>query len=146
MSLSIEPNEVGTPDQPDYTVALHAKDGRKIEVGRIFLAGAPKDRPWLWSLEFYQRKGRAAPYDGNAADFESAKAAWTRCWESASIPIDSPPASLAKTRRIMLARAINLCTLVLLVVAALQFGVDRVLDIIGTYFTNMTSWLTGARS
>jgi hypothetical protein len=88
--LTIRPNDF---TQPDYTVTFKAEDGRRLTVGRIFLAsaGVPKETPWCWSVEFHQRNGRAAPHDGHAPDLEAAKAAWKRCWESAEVPIDWPP-------------------------------------------------------
>src|SRR4029078_2796225 len=82
MTLTIAPNE---NTQPDYTVFYRAADGRKIEVGRIFhaSAGTAKETPWFWSVEFHQRGKRVAPHRGYVADFETAKAAWKRCWEPA---------------------------------------------------------------
>ena len=89
----LRPNDFHTDDRPDYSAVFRADDGREVEVGRVFLAraGIPKDTPWVWTVEFHQRKGRAAPHDGYAADFEAAKAAWKRCWESGNPPINWPP-------------------------------------------------------
>jgi hypothetical protein len=39
-----------------------------------------------------QPRAQCAPSQGYVADFEAAKAAWKRCWESAEVPIDRPPA------------------------------------------------------
>ena len=91
MPLFIRPNEF---TQPDYTVIYRADDDRQINVGRIFRAGAgvPKETPWVWSVEFHQRTGRAEPHQGNAATEAEAKAAWRRCWNSADVPIRWPPA------------------------------------------------------
>jgi hypothetical protein len=89
--LTIAPNEF---TQPDYSVFYTAPDGRKLEVGRIFRAsaGASHETPWFWSVVFQQRDGRAAPHQGYVADFQTAKASWKRCWESADVPIEWPPA------------------------------------------------------
>ena len=67
---------------------------RTLSVGRIHwcYAGVPKTTPWSWHVEFHQTFGRVEPHDGLAADFESAKAAWKRCWDSACPPINWPPA------------------------------------------------------
>ena len=89
MRLFLRPNEF---TQPDYTVTLRADDGRALTVGRIFHAGAgvPKETPWVWTVEFHQRKGRAEPHQGNAASFEEATVAWKLCWTSADVPIKWP--------------------------------------------------------
>jgi hypothetical protein len=89
MKLTIRPNEF---TQPDYTITYIADDGRRLAVGRIFRAsaGVPAATPWVWTVEYHQRAGRAGPYDGHTADFEAAKAAWKRCWESADVPINWP--------------------------------------------------------
>lgn len=91
MTLTIAPNEF---TQPDYSEFYTAPDGRKVEVGRIFKAsaGASQETPWFWSVAFQQRDGRSAPYQGYVTDFETAKAEWKRCWESADVPIEWPPA------------------------------------------------------
>ena len=51
-------------------------------VGRIFNAGAgaPKDQPWFWGLEFHEWQGSKGPQYGNAADLEAAKAAFRLAW------------------------------------------------------------------
>jgi hypothetical protein len=86
MRLTIAPNQF---TQPDYSVFYTAPEGRKREVGRIFCAsaGTAKETPWFWSVEFHQRDHRARPHQGYVADFETAKAEWNRCWESAGVPI-----------------------------------------------------------
>jgi hypothetical protein len=90
MPLSIVPNKF---TQPDFTVFYTAPDGRKLNVGRIFrAAAAPKETPWFWSVESHQRYYRVPPHQGHCEDFESAKAAWKRCWESGDVPIQWPPA------------------------------------------------------
>jgi len=96
MTLTIAPNEF---TQPDYSVFNTARDGRKLEVGRIFKApdGTAKETPWFWSVVFQQRDGRAAPHQGYVDDFETAEAEWKRCWESADAPIEWPPALRIKS-------------------------------------------------
>ena len=90
MTLTIAANEF---TQPDFTVFYTAPDGRKLEVGRIFRAsaGTAKETPWCGSVVFHQRGKRIAPHQ-YVADFETAKAAWKRCWESAEAPIQWPTA------------------------------------------------------
>ena len=53
-------------------------------VGRIFYAGAgaPKDRPWFWGLEFHEWQGCKGPQYGNAEDRATAMAAFKATWES----------------------------------------------------------------
>ena len=82
-------------DMPDYSVMYRADDGRELHVGRIFKPDAIKGLPWMWTVEFHQRKGRAEPHQGHVLTEDEAKAAWKRCWESADVPIRWPP-SLAK--------------------------------------------------
>jgi len=41
-------------------------------------AGAPKDAPWFWGLEFHQWQGSDGPQYGNAATLEAAKQAFRR--------------------------------------------------------------------
>ena len=50
-------------------------DGRYV--GRIFYAGAgaPKDRPWFWGVEFHEWQGCKGPQYGDAEDQASAMAA-----------------------------------------------------------------------
>jgi hypothetical protein len=53
-------------------------------VGRIFNAGAgaPKDQPWFWGLEFHEWQGGGrGPQYGNVVDLESAKRAFRNAWE-----------------------------------------------------------------
>src|SRR5262245_34130590 len=85
-TLTIAPNEF---TQPDFTIWYTANDGRRLAVGRI-LAGAPKSTPWFWCVESHQRAGRTPPHQGYAADDETAKCEWKRCWESADVPINWP--------------------------------------------------------
>ena len=75
-------------DMPDYSVMYRADDGRELHVGRIFKPDAIKGLPWMWTVEFHQRKGRAEPHQEHVARGK-------RCWESADVPIRWPP-SLAK--------------------------------------------------
>jgi len=91
MTLTIAANEF---TQPDFTVFYTAPDDRKISVGRIFhaSAGTAKETPWFWSVEFHQRDSRIPPYQAYVANFETAKAEWKRCWQSADAPIAWPPA------------------------------------------------------
>ena len=82
-------------DMPDYWVMYRADDGRELCVGRIFKPDAVKGLPWMWTVDFHQRQGRAEPHQGHVLTEDEAKAAWKRCWESADVPIRWPP-SLAK--------------------------------------------------
>jgi hypothetical protein len=68
-----------SPD--DYTVHV---DGGDQSVGRIFrrYAAHPEGLPWMWTVDFHQRKGRAAPHQGDAPDLAAAMAAFRRCWDS----------------------------------------------------------------
>ena len=52
-------------DKPDYSVRYRADDGRELYVGRIFKSHGIKDLPWMWTVEFHQRKGRAEPHQGH---------------------------------------------------------------------------------
>jgi hypothetical protein len=60
-------------------------DGRYV--WRIFYAGAgaQKDRPWFWGLEFHEWEGCKGPQYGNAEDREAAMAAFKATWESRPI-------------------------------------------------------------
>ena len=53
-----------SPD--DYTVHV---DGGDQSVGRIFwrYAAHPEGTPWMWTVEFHQRKGRPGPHQGYTA-------------------------------------------------------------------------------
>lgn len=53
-------------------------------VGRIFFAGAgaPKDRPWFWGLEFHEWQRCSGPQYGNAENREAAMAAFKATWSS----------------------------------------------------------------
>ena len=55
-------------DMPDYSVMYRADDGREMYVGRIFKPNAIKGLPWMWTVEFHQRKGRAEPHQGPCPD------------------------------------------------------------------------------
>jgi hypothetical protein len=92
--LFIRPNEFNEPARPDYSVIYRETDGRELTVGRIFLgrAGFPAGKPWNWAVQFHQCDGRDEPHDGYAATEQEAKFAWKRCWESADVPINWPPA------------------------------------------------------
>jgi hypothetical protein len=89
-TIVLRPNDFG---QPDYDVIYKDPDGRELTVGRIFrnhaLVGG--ERPWFWGVEFFQRKGRAEPQQGQVDGLEEAKAAWRKCWDSADTPICWPP-------------------------------------------------------
>ena len=61
-------------DMPDYSVIYRADDGRELHVGRIFKPNAIKGLPWMWTVEFHQRKGRAEPHQEHV-DRDEAKAA-----------------------------------------------------------------------
>ena len=67
----------------DFTVH---KAGGDQSVGRIFwrYAAHPEGLPWMWTVEFHQRKGRAAPHQGDAPDLDAAMAAFRRCWDSST--------------------------------------------------------------
>ena len=60
-------------------------------VGRIFrrYAAHPEGLPWMWTVEFHQRKGRAAPHQGDAPDLGAAMTAFRRCWDSLAPYFDS---------------------------------------------------------
>jgi hypothetical protein len=63
-------------------------------VGRIFLAtktGLIEQPPWMWSVQWFQRRGRAEPHQGRADTFEAALAAFKRCWTSADLPTRRQP-------------------------------------------------------
>ena len=91
MTLSIRPNGF---IQPDFSVIWREPDGREMSVGRIFFSantgGVPRP-PWMWTVEYMQRKGRAEPHQDFADDREAAMAAFKACWESADVPIHWPP-------------------------------------------------------
>jgi hypothetical protein len=69
----------GSPN--DYTVHVGGGDQ---SVGRIFrrYAAHPEGLPWMWTVEVHQRKGPAAPHQGDAPDLDAAMAAFRRCWDS----------------------------------------------------------------
>jgi hypothetical protein len=89
-SIVLRPNGFS---QPDYDVVYKDPDGRELTVGRIFrnhaLVGG--ERSWFWGVDFFQRKGRAEPQQGQVDRLEEAKAAWRKCWDSADTPIRWPP-------------------------------------------------------
>jgi hypothetical protein len=93
MALKLRRNEF---TQPDYVVVSIDETGRETLVGRIFCktAGAPAGRPWFWSVDFFHRKGRAAPHQDYVASEAEAKAAWRRCWDSAA----TSPSAASKAR------------------------------------------------
>ena len=92
MALFLRPKET---KKPDYSVVYRAGDGRELYVGRIFESCGMKGLPWMWTVEFHQRKGRPEPHQGHVLTEEEAKAAWKRCWDSADVPVRWPP-SLVK--------------------------------------------------
>ncbi len=51
-------------------------------VGRIFYvgAGAPKDAPWFWGLEFHEWQGSDGPQYGNVANRDAAMKAFRAAW------------------------------------------------------------------
>ena len=53
-------------------------------VGRIFFAeaGAPKDAPWIWGMEFHHLPGRNGPQYGQAPTREAAMAAFKAAWNA----------------------------------------------------------------
>ena len=67
-------------EEAESYVVLH--EGRYV--GRIFYAGAgaPKDRPWFWGLEFHEWQGCKGPQYGNAEDRAAAMAVFKATWES----------------------------------------------------------------
>jgi len=73
---------------PGYLVFYRADDGRELYVGRIFKSDG---LPWMWSVEFHQRKGRAEPHQGHVVTEDEARAAFKHYWESADVPINWPP-------------------------------------------------------
>ena len=81
---------------PDYSVMFKAPEGRELHVGRIFYgptARAGTDgEPWFWSVEFHQRRGRTEPHQGICEGEALAKEQWRKCWDSADVPINWPPA------------------------------------------------------
>src|SRR4051812_46018117 len=83
----------GLGSTEDYSVIYRQNGAPEIEVGRIFLAnkGSYNSSPWFWSVDFHKRKGRTPPHQGRAKDFQIAKAAWRRCWDSAKPSINPPP-------------------------------------------------------
>jgi hypothetical protein len=90
--LALKPNNFM---QPDYDLIYYEDDGRKLVVGRIFLARetgpASTERPWSWLINLHQQPGRTPPCSGLAVTFEEARAACKRCWESSNVPLDWPP-------------------------------------------------------
>ena len=40
----------------------------------------PEGRPWMWTVEFHQRKGRPGLHQGHVVDRESAMAAFRESW------------------------------------------------------------------
>ncbi len=51
-------------------------------VGRIFYvgAGAPKEAPWFWGIEFHEWRGSDGPQYGNAANRDAAMKAFRAAW------------------------------------------------------------------
>jgi hypothetical protein len=90
MSLIIEPSEFS---QPDFAVTWREADGRAVRVGRISRAnaGAPDGTPWVWTIDLFQRAGRAEPHQGHAASEDEARAKWQEHWDSADVPVRWPP-------------------------------------------------------
>ena len=67
----------GQWSRSDYDV----HDGEH-RVGRIFRAdvGRTEKTPWMWTIEFHQRRG-AGPHHGLAASRDEAMAAFKTSWE-----------------------------------------------------------------
>ncbi len=84
--LTLKRNPDAADQEDSYLVYF---EGRYV--GRIFYvgAGAPKDRPWFWGLEFHEWQGSDGPQYGNVADLEAAKAAFRAAWERRPKPIES---------------------------------------------------------
>jgi hypothetical protein len=80
----IQSYEPGWPSPDDYTVHV---DGRDQSVGRIFwrYAAHPEGLPWMWTVEFHQRKERAAPHQGDAADLHAAMGAFPTMLEQSGL-------------------------------------------------------------
>ncbi len=75
--LTLKRNPNATQDE-SYNVFF---EGRYV--GRIFYvgAGAPKDAPWFWGLEFHEWQGSSGPQYGNVVDLEAGKQAFRAAWE-----------------------------------------------------------------
>ena len=75
----------------DYKIIWREGDSRNLVVGCIYCVWedtAPGY--WFWALDFFQRCGRAEPYEGRVSTEAQAQMAWIRCWQSATPPIHWP--------------------------------------------------------
>jgi hypothetical protein len=59
-------------------------------VGRIFRAEAahPDGRPWMWTVEFHERRARRGPHQGHVASLDKAMAAFRESWHRGRGEID----------------------------------------------------------
>jgi len=66
----------GNLEDEEHQSYVVLSDGRYV--GRIFYAGAgaPKDRPWFWGLEYHEWLKCKGPQCGNVEDREAAMAAF----------------------------------------------------------------------
>lgn len=80
-SLTLRPNSYAAQDN-GYLVYFEGEC-----VGRIFRpgAGAPKDRPWFWGLDFHSWQGCTKPQYGNVETKEAAMTAFRVTWNSRPI-------------------------------------------------------------
>lgn len=89
--LFYKPSDIG---ENHFAVIWHEGDGRSHTAGHIYYSrstGMTGRPPWFWSIDWFQRAGRAEPYQGHAETFEEALAAHKRCWNSADVPFRWPP-------------------------------------------------------
>jgi hypothetical protein len=65
-------------DSPRFFVVL-SDDGKHL--GRIFKSNsAPHDRPWLWTIEWFSRRG-GGPHEGFESTREDAMKAFRAAWD-----------------------------------------------------------------
>jgi len=77
MGSSIKSDQ--TPE-PAFGPLLHSRHCNiSLAIGA---AGAPKDRPWFWGLEFHEWLRCSGPQYGNADDREAAMVAFKATWSS----------------------------------------------------------------
>jgi hypothetical protein len=81
-----------SPD--DYVVQFEGQ-----AVGCIFRADAapPEGTPWMWTVEFHQRRGRPGPHQGYTTDLDSAMRAFRRVGIAGGMK--SPPVEAAGQSR-----------------------------------------------
>lgn len=71
--------------QPDYNVFVKGDD--ESIVGRVYYSVGASSDPnarWFWTVYGQYWPNRLPPHGGLAASLDEAKAAFRRCWESAS--------------------------------------------------------------